>query len=154
MSMDDAESLGEARDWLRSQIDDGAICPCCKQFVKVYRRQINSTMVRALVALYQHAGTDSGHWPTILNEVGIARADEAKLAYWGLVEEEPERREDGGRAGWWTVTAAGVDWIEGRITIPRYAKVYNGRCRGLEGELRTIQQALGTRFNYQELMGL
>ena len=34
-------TLDEAKAWLRDQVDDGAHCPCCGQFAKVYKRRIH-----------------------------------------------------------------------------------------------------------------
>jgi hypothetical protein len=36
--------------------------------------------------------------------------------------------------------------------VPKYVKLYNGRCLGVEGNPITIQQALGKKFRYAELM--
>ena len=51
--IEDSDSLGTAREWLRSQAKDGARCPCCRQYVKVYRRKLNSSMSRALMIMYR-----------------------------------------------------------------------------------------------------
>lgn len=141
-------TLQEARDWLRARVDKGERCPCCNQFAKVYKRQVTSTSAAALVTMWSRHGFDVVHLPTLTRMGG----DTCKMVYWGLIEEESTRRTDGGRAGWWAVTPKGRDWILGKITIPKYARVYDGRCLGLTGNPVTIQQALGKRFDLQELM--
>ena len=149
--LEESVSLGEARRWLRARRDDGAHCPLCRQFVKVYRRQITSTSARSLIRLY-HARTPQGsftHWGDL---IGRQYADEAKLVHWGLVEEENVVREDGGRAGYWRITPAGVDWVEERSSVPRYALIYDSRFLGFEGGPWTVRDALGKRFDLQELM--
>jgi len=98
--------------------------------------------------MYRQAGMDMIHVPTITRMGG----DTCKMVYWELIEEESSRRADGGRAGYWAVTPKGRDWILGNITVPQYARIYNGRCQGLTGNERTIVQALGKKFNYRELM--
>jgi hypothetical protein len=50
------------------------------------------------------------------------------------------------------VTRLGARFVRGEIRIAKYARVYNGRCLGLEGEPVDIRDALGTQFNYSELM--
>lgn len=142
-------TLVEAQEWLRRRVDDGEQCPCCTQFAKVYRRAINAGMAWSLVQMYRAARLEWQHIPTT---VGGRSREEGKLRYWGLVEEELERREDGGRAGYWRVTGKGEDWLYGRTTVPRYARIYDARCLGLVGDPTTLQDALGRPFDLQELM--
>lgn len=148
-SLPDGALLAEARAWLRDRIDDGAECPCCTQFSKVYRRKINSGMARSLILLYRRCGLAYGYVPDV---VGSRSREEGKLAYWGLVAEMPVAREDGGRAGWWCVTELGEQFARNLIRVPKYARVYNGRCLGLVGDGVDVLDALGDKFDYAELM--
>lgn len=129
----------------------GAICPTCTQHAQIYRRQIYSRMARDLIALWRAGGTEEFvHAPTVLRR---ARGDDAKLRYWGLIEEESERRPDGGRTGYWRVTEKGADFVRGLIRLPKHALVYNGRLLGMDdSETCSIQQCLGVQFDYNELM--
>lgn len=148
--------LREARDVLRELVEDGHECPLCRQFAKVYRRRVHATMARELIHFYRRAGLEWFDLPLLAGEIsGKRRAytgDSAKLRYWGLMEENDARREDGGRAGWWRVTRRGVDWVTCRLLIPKYARIYDGRCLGYAGEPVSIEDALGERFDYRELM--
>lgn len=74
------------------------------------------------------------------------------MVHWGLIEEEPIVRPDGGRAGWWRITPFGQQFVLGNSTVPKYARLYDGRCLGLEGVPVTIRDCLGTKFNYADLM--
>lgn len=141
-------TLAEARAWLRGRIDAGERCPCCTQFAKVYRRKIYGTMARTLIRMWRKGGTtewvdmtavDRGHG----NRGG---GDDAKLRYWGLIEPHPEHE------ALWRVTPAGEQWVLGNTTVPCYARIYDGRCLSLVGDPVTIRQALGKRFDYDELM--
>jgi hypothetical protein len=127
---------------------DGITCPTCDQYAKVYRRNINSGMARSLILLYRQ-GPGFVHVPTA---IGARSREEGKLAYWGLAEEEHVVREDGGRAGWWRITSLGVQFVLGRVSVQKYALVYNGRVLEHDGPPWTIRDALGKRFNYAELM--
>ena len=147
--MNEPTTLEEARDWLAERMDEGADCPCCGQRAQVYRRKINSGMARALIVMWRAAGTGWCHVPTV---VGGRSSDECKLVYWGLIEEERVRRPDGGRAGWWRVTEDGARYVHGQLLLPKYALIYNGDCLGLEGERVGILSALGTKFDYDDLM--
>jgi hypothetical protein len=145
-------TLEQARDWLRQRTDEGARCPCCTQFAKVYKRAINSGMARALVTMYRVGGEDWLHKPTVLRGLGAAARDEALLRYWGLVEEEVAVRPDGGRTGWWRVTPKGGLFVLNVTTVQKYALVYDSRCLGLDGPQVSIVDALGTKFNLNDLM--
>lgn len=142
-------TLAQVRAWLRVRAKDGVQCPACSQHVKIYRRKLNSGMARSLIAMYRSSGLEPMHVPTA---IGARSREEGKLAYWGLVKEVAVLRPDGGRAGYWHVTEAGERFVQGKITVPKYALVYNGGRLGLEGEPVTIQDVLGDRFNYAELM--
>jgi hypothetical protein len=142
--------LGQLRTWLRAHADEGTNCPLCKQTVKVYRRKVNAGMARSLITMYRVGGLDWVHLPT---QIGSRSREEGKLAYWGLVEEERTLRPDGGRAGYWRVTPAGELFVRGKMTIPKYARVYDGRVLSLiTTEQVTIREALGDKFNYDDLM--
>lgn len=146
-----ATPLAQVRAWLRLKLDDGTRCPACEQFCKVYQRKLNSGMARSLIAMYRAGGTDFVHIPT---EIGARSREEGKLAYWALVEEQKENRPDGGRAGYWRVTDKGEQFVLGLVKVPKYARVYDGRCLELTGDFIVIQDALGDSFDYGELMGL
>jgi hypothetical protein len=150
-------SLDEARDWLRQRVEKGDRCPCCSQFAKVYKKAITATSARVLILLWKTSGRDYGYIPAILTTgptmmVRASGGDYAKLAYWGLIEPLPEKRPDGGKAGWWRVTELGERWIYRTVTVPEYARIYAGRCLNLTGKEVSIVDALGTRFNLAELM--
>ena len=155
--LDDAVTLGEARDWLRDRVDHGEHCPCCTQFAKVYRRALTSAPARVLIEL--HRRDQGGAYlflPTILDTMTGTphQGGYGTLGHhWGLLEPQPGEREDGSwRVGWWRLTDRGRAFVLGRRTVPKYARIYDGRCLGLDGPDWTIVQALGKRFDYRELM--
>jgi hypothetical protein len=157
MTPTDHTTLSEARGWLRERVDDGAHCPCCTQFAKVYRRKLNSAMAYALILMYRHGGDEDGwcYVPDLLIRRTNRGGDEAKARYWGLIEEPPDAmREDGStRVGTWRLTADGAAFVRGELKVAKYARVYDGRCLGLDdAQLVDITDALGKRFNYRELM--
>lgn len=150
VKFDPTTTLLQLKNWTRSHADEGTTCPVCEQHVKVYKRKINSGMARSLIRMYNAAGTDWVHVPTT---IGSRSREEGKLRYWGLVEEELERRPDGGRSGYWRVTPVGELFVLGKMTVYSHARVYNGRCLGLSGDQVSIIDALGEKFSYDELMG-
>lgn len=148
----DYMTLGEARARLRELVEDGHTCPCCSQFAKVYPRRVHSTMARALIALYRRGAADDYiHAPSATKR--DANAETAKLVYWNLIEQAPGKREDGGRPGWYRLTPFGHDFVRGHATVQRTAHVYDNRVLRRSGPQVTIQDCLGDKFNYAELMG-
>jgi hypothetical protein len=144
-------TLEEARAWLRERIDEGEKCPLCTQFAKVYRRKITSPMARGLIKQYRLAGVDYVHSAELVKS---ETHEFSQLSWWNLIEECPDAvREDGGRAGWWRISERGRQFVLYRIEVPKYAYIYDGRVLRLDtDETVSIVDALGTRFNYRELM--
>lgn len=147
--MPEPYTLAQAKADLGALLSEGTTCPCCGQFAKVYKRKLHSAMARDLILAYRRAGTEWFHVRQVLGHDG---GDFAKLAMWDLIEEAGERRPDGGRAGWWQITESGVLFVSGLGQVSKYARVYNGRRINLTGPLVTIEDCLGERFNYHQLM--
>lgn len=143
-------SLTEAQTWLADRVEEGATCPCCTQYAKVYRRKINAGMARALIEQYKVSGRATVH----TRRIWLPHSKEAaQLQWWGLIEHNTTRREDGGASGWWCVTEKGVQYLRNQLRVPKYALVYDGKIQGHDGtEMASVVDALGTRFSYQELM--
>ena len=143
-----SDTIAAGKRWLRAKLDDGAPCPLCGQHAKMYKRKINAGMAHSLIHMYRTNGLGWVH----VKVIGARSREEGKLAYWGLVEEQKTKGTHGGRAGYWRVTSKGELFLRGRISVPKYAKVYNGKVYGFEGGPVMIKDALGTQFDYQELM--
>ena len=152
--MPELVTLAEARDWLRERIDEGEQCPCCEQLAKVYRRKIHAGMARALVMMFKAAPVGEPIYkPLVLRGVGAAARDESLCRYWGLIEPDEGRRDDtSSRTGWWKVTDKGGLFVLGAITVPKYARIYDGRLLNLTGDPVSIRDCLGKSFDYAELM--
>lgn len=147
-------TIGTARAILTDKLLNGAEvqCPTCSQHAKVYRRAITSTMAADLIRMW-HAKGDEDGWMHLPTALGHNTGDTAKLAYWGLIEPMPSTRTDGSpRTGWWRLTFDGELFAQGKTLARKYVHVYDGRVQGASGELITIRDALGARFNYDELM--
>lgn len=143
--------LAEAKSWLAARVEDGADCPCCGQFAKVYRTKLGASIAWPLIAMYRRAGQGWVHVPSL----GAQSGDPLKARHWNLIEQYPNaKREDGSsRVGWWRLTPLGVEFVLGRVRVPKYVRLYNARRLATRGaETISITEALGTRHNYSELM--
>jgi hypothetical protein len=139
-----------AKEWLLTNVSEGAKCPCCGQNAKVYRRKLHATIAKALIQLHHAGGSeDYQHTPSLPGDTH----EISQASWWGLIEEENYSvRPDGGRAGFWKLTEEGNRFVLGVGAIPEYAFVYNGNVVELQGLGVTIHDCLGTKFDYLELI--
>jgi hypothetical protein len=144
----------EFKNWLIQQPRREGSCECCGRFAKVYKRRINSTMARQLIALYNLGGTEKYiHTSDLVVRCGTG--DFAKARFWGLIYQSEEIPVDGAKMnGKWRLTKLGVDFVEGKLLVPEFALILFDKKIGSDGKQVTIQDCLESKgFNYQELMG-
>jgi hypothetical protein len=153
-------AIAEAQERLEeAAIGKGTNCPCCGQFVKVYKRKLYTVMAMALVHIYQdhciHGFTGYIHVPSLLNGKGVVArgGDYTKLEYWGLIEAQQHERNDGStRTGMWRITQMGRDFVEDKMRVPSHIFLYNNQLVGMDVEMISIREALGQEFDYGALM--
>lgn len=132
----------------------GTRCPCCDQFVKIYRRQISSTMARQLMHVAKNyafedfqIGVVKDHGPPS----GVS--DFSKLSYWGLIEPVKKSVLDKGKtSGKWRITNDGRLFANKMSSVQQYAMLYNGKVIDRDGPMVDIVQCLGEHFDYDEIM--
>lgn len=132
----------------------GFICPCCSQIVKVYRRHFNSNMAMALLFLYRNRDKGFIHLENEMKAAGHQRCGDASyLRYYKFIDVKKEKREDGSnRNGMYKISGLGILFCELKSTAREFFLTYNNSCEGFEGEEINIIQALGTKFNYNEIL--
>ena len=55
-------------------------------------------------------------------------------------------------SGLWRPTLAGLDFVDNKIMVPSYCKLYNNKEYGFSPETINIIDALGKKFDYNELI--
>lgn len=144
-------TIQSAKDYLRSNWAKGVTCPCCEQFVKLYKRKLNSGMALTLIRIYRH----SQGWVPVKEFLRQNKwhngHDWTLLRFWGLLEEKQHAKGENS-SGYWRITAKGISFVLNHITVPKRMLMYNQSCYGFEGGETSISEALGNKFNYQELM--
>ena len=139
-------------------IPNGEICPTCGQLAKEYKRKLYSSMALALIYLCKiHRQTND--WvhvnqvtkKTLRHNVSLG-GDMAKLEYWGLICQKKNEDTKKRTSGLWQPTADGVAFALYGGKVMSHVKLYNGGLNGFDGEMIDITEALGERFDYQELM--
>lgn len=145
-------TLESAKEWLREHWEDGADCPCCGRFVKLYKRKLNSNQAAALCVMYSwhrrngwDAEFDTRH---LLRAGHRLDADFAKLRFWGLIERTERSRR-------YRITDKGRAFVEGNLSVTRHVYLYDDKPVGRanpDPARTTIRDALGDHFDYDELM--
>jgi hypothetical protein len=103
---------------------------------------------RSLIELY-NADPECQEYLHIPTVCGSRSREETKLRWWDLIEQQP------GEPSYWKLTSTGALFVEGQALVRRIAHVYNNRLLmlcDLDGRV-SIQDALKSKFNYDELMG-
>lgn len=150
--VEDSTAFGVVRAAFRSAIDTRTCleCPLCMQTTKLYRRSIHKEMVKALVKLYHASLTNNDGWVNVKEFYGPGLSgDYAKLKFWGLIEPHDVRTAILNASGHWRITKAGKDFVIGKLSVPKYALVFNNTFYGHDGSLVTIQQCFGKKFDYR-----
>ena len=154
-------TLVEAKAELRAALLAGGIvdCPCCTQVCKIYKRKLNKPMARLLLWLVHQPEKDPRwynvhEFPLIQGRRG--GGDFAKLVHWGLVEECPKDSEDKTRrtSGLWRPTKKGIAFARGEVEVLSHVHLYNNVAYDVgHAQWIGIRDALGNKFDYEELMG-
>lgn len=150
-------TIKEAKDFLRENYKEGCECPACGQTVKLYKRKLNSAMAYGLILLTRCQEQGYFHIEDFLKTQecpSSIRGDIPKLRYFGLIQ-AMKTTETGGpaKAGYYIVTQKGRDFVDGKLTVPKSVNLYNNKQYGFSEDHVNIKRALGSKFNYNELMG-
>lgn len=150
------ETLAEAREKLMNTLGgSGTHCPCCDQFVKLYKRKLNSTMAAGVCWLATESGVER-QWVSVSERAPrwvVSTRQLATVEHWGLIESKPNVDESKRCSGIWRITLRGVRFVRGEIGVPKHVYLYNARLRGFSDEWTTVHEALGDAYDYAELMG-
>lgn len=163
MLFPDETRLGEVRRWIldaliptergrtgKFKTRRGVRCPACSQNVAMSVRPLDAKMAHLMVAMYRADPYGWHHAPSLTGDKG---GDSVKSRHWGLIEGRDGHREDGNpRNGYWRLTDLGRRFVRSEATVPRWALLYNEECHLLDGPPVTIQEALGTGFDYREMI--
>lgn len=145
------ETLKEAKDYLNKNYKKGCKCPACDQVVKLYKRKLNSGMARTLIEMYRHSDRFV-HVKNHLREEKLPNThDFTLLRHWGLIE-APAEESDGQASGLWKITEKGQKFCKGEVVVNKHVLIVVNRLLGFSEEKTTIQDSLGSKFNYEELM--
>jgi len=149
-------TIEEAKQFLRENWKEGVNCPCCTQYVRLWKYQIHTTMTRLLIALYRlsKSGEEFHHINTLWEIVGNKSmgGDFAKLTLWDLIAPMPKDSTQNKRAtGYWKITPLGKQFVENKVSVDKILYTFDGVPYIKEGKV-TVIDTLKKKFNYEELM--
>jgi hypothetical protein len=130
-------AVDKAREEMMASVEEGTVCPCCKRYIKLYRRHVNKSMVEALEWLVR-ISEEGRRWVNMSKEAPAKFTKSFQvgtLKYWGLIEQKPA--EGNGKArtsATWRPTSSGVRFIRGEMTVPKYAKVLCDKVVGFSDD--------------------
>jgi len=145
--------LPQRAQWFNGTItEDGGYCPCCDRFGKQYKRRMNSTMAASLIWLH-NVGEGWINVPNVAPKWVVRTNQLSTLKWWGLIERmaaEPGSKVK--HTGLWRVTPEGALFAMGVTTAPAWVVTYNDEPIKFSEEQIRIEDALGTDFDYREVM--
>jgi hypothetical protein len=152
MNVDYFTTLAESKEWLQKNVRNGVICPCCDRFDKIYNYSLPLSSVKALTRLgkISRMNTDYvAHYTEFNNNKSQTFV---KFQYINLVF-QPETDEGSTKktSGNWSITEKGIDFIQGRISIPSHLIIYHNELIGVSETNKYIDD-FWSDFNYKEMM--
>ncbi len=146
------ETIKEAKEHLRENYQDGTTCPCCNQYVRLYKRKLNSVMARCLIKL-NNLGEGHHHVKDIVKGISdTGTNDFSKLKHWNFITEQINVDTKKKHSGMWRITTSGQAFANYETVAAEYVLIYNGLKQGTSESRTDIIKSLGKKFDYQELM--
>lgn len=152
-------------DFSKSFLDDliargDMECPCCKRKARVSPLKVHSTLAEMLCKLYRASIRINGvadsyvHLTQFPASKTTSGRDFSIVHHWGIAEPMKASPDENKRSsGMWRLTQKGVEFVNGRLAIPRNAFVFDNRVVDYSQENVTIHTALGDDFDWFELIG-
>ena len=139
----------------RARQSNGATCPTCNKHVQVYTRKLNSNMARALLLMYREARKNNNEWCRVGHLIVGEHtwpSGYPKLVWWGSAEKHPGKSDDGNSNGMYRLTKKGALFAKNKTKVSSHAVEYMSVVEEFVGDEINIIDALGKKFDYNELM--
>jgi hypothetical protein len=134
-------------NWNKSIEADGAFCPCCGKWGKVYKIKLSQHL--ALCLRWISISTDEEGWVDVQNKAPrwmLKSKTYPLLEHWGLIESQAKR------SGVWRATPMGHEFIGGAIAMPSAVHIYDNKVWGFEAQEVSFRGCFGKHFDFDEMM--
>ncbi len=145
------ESLATAQALMIECLDAGTSCPCCGQFAKIYKRKMRSSLAHWMIWLVKSSRDSDDGWADV-RLANVRNGEYAMTAHWGLAVQKMNESTAKKHSGLWMPTSLGVQFVECSLKVPSHVHLYDNSVVGWSDNMITVVEALGKRFDYQELM--
>lgn len=142
------QTVEEAKQFVHENRDDGVVCPCCEQYAKTYKRNINAEMTRFLahlVTLYEET-QDWVHLEQLKDDMVYWGTNGTLLLHWDFIEAESRK------SGRWKPTTAGILFAKGITDAPKYVVLYNNEVLRFSDERVKFADCQKAKFSLPEVM--
>ena len=143
--------LEDAREMVTDNLDAGISCPCCGQYARRYRRKMRSEIAYFLLWLVKKSRQNPDEWIDVRG-IDVRGGDYAKASHWGLAFQRPNSDKSKRTSGLWMPSLLGEQFVDHKVKIPSHVYLYNHEVVGWSDESISIVDALGCKFDYEELM--
>jgi len=123
-----------------------AVCDHCGSLIVTYKRVFNKGLARALWKAKKYGGAKQFN----VADIKLANAEYAefpKVKYWGLTE--PVKIDGDRKAGVHRITDFGLDFLYGKVSIPKYVFVRKKEVVG-ESKERVYFKDVTAGYEYSE----
>lgn len=152
------DTLEAAKKMVKAHADEGVECPCCTQYVRKYKRKLNSMQAYGLITLVREfrkakaAGESTWIEFKPKHKARDGGGDFAKLRHWGLVEQQTNEDDTKRTSGFWRPTEKGMEFVDKKIKVASHIFIQTGVVKGFSESEIDIEGALNEKFDYKELM--
>ena len=123
---------------------DDFICKLCGAKTGIYRRKLHFRLCQALAQLYRDGGWL--HYSELEAYTGGRGDSPSKMDPWEITQYSCDTRK-------FHITEKGVDFVDGKILVRKYAMVIRDELQGWAGPELNFIQCAGERFDYEETVG-
>lgn len=131
-------TIAEVRHWMNTNIlEHGKVdCPCCKSHIQTYKRTISKSLVYWLTALRKLSkdGTKYVHFKKVdqylYDRLQLNGSDYIIMKKWYFIQPFTKVDPKTGKetsTGEFIITRLGMDFLDGKIKVPKYLYFSNGK---------------------------
>lgn len=142
------------QEWSVTIKHDGGHCPCCDRWGKIAPFTLTETHALALMWLAD-APCDGDGWilvPPIAPKWMLRGKNYSMMSKWNLIEHGGNNDKSKRSDGYWRITHKGLDFLLGKITVPKTAYIYNNTVQAWSEHCVAFADCFGKYFDYEYVM--